>query len=181
MTDADAKVGEVSKGKARPALRRASDLRTHGTEGKPTGERDADGRFLPGNRTALQAGFKHTVKKSLGTSGDSAAGIVAGDAAKVASHILRSLPSDAAPVRVLVTIHARHVALHAYYTHLAEVAGLETEVGQSLLVVADRQSARAERTLVTALDVARVCSSRRPEMSAADVIRAEIAKVPHGE
>lgn len=151
---------EKSHGKARPALVRSSDLRASGdTASKPTAERDAHGHFAAGNRSAVAARFTATVKKALGSK--AAAGearIVTRDAKRVMSHILRALPSDAAPVRVLVAIHARHVALHGYYTAKAEEAGLDTNRGLELLAVADRQSQRAERVLVTATDIARTCA-----------------------
>jgi len=147
---------EQSKGKARPTLPRASDLQTPEAVRKPSAGRGEAGRFAAGNRIGIGARWKATLKKALGTTGEGEAGIVAADAQRVMTHVLRALPSDAAPVRVLVGIHARHVALHAYYTAKAEAAGLDTPKGQELLQIADRQSQRAERTLVTAHDVARV-------------------------
>jgi hypothetical protein len=113
----------------------------------------------------LGARWKHTLKKALGNSAaEGDAGVVASDAHRVMLHVLRSLPSDAAPVRVMVAIHARHVALNAYYTRAAELAGLDTPEGLALLVVADRQSQRAERVLVTCHDLARIHAqaSKRP-------------------
>lgn len=150
---------EQSHGKARPTLPRSSDARRADTDAKPTDARGPHGHFAAGNRTALGAGLIHTTKKCMGDK-DAAGelGIVARDARRVAAHVLRSFPSDAAPVRVLVSIHARHVALHAYYTHRAELAGLDTPEGLKFLAVADNQSKRAERTLVSAQDMARVCA-----------------------
>ena len=144
----------------RPALVRSSDLRpAPETEAKPTAARDAHGHFAPGNRTAVAARFTHTVKKALGSKTSTGeARIVTRDARRVMSHILGALASDAAPVRVLVAIHARHVALNAFFTAKAEEAGLDTPEGMKLLEVADRQSQRAERVLVTAQDVARTCA-----------------------
>jgi hypothetical protein len=81
---------------------------------------------------------------------------VARDARRVFGHVLASLPSDAPPVRALLSIYARHCALHAYYTVKAEELGLDTPEGLKLLEVADRQSQRAERTLVTCHDLARI-------------------------
>lgn len=162
---------EQSHGKARPMLPRASDLQTpaagDGEAGpkpapNPTDGRGAAGRFAPGNRIGLGARWKATLKKAMGAATEGEAGIVATDASRVAAHVLRSLPSDAAPVRVLVGIHARHVALHAYFTAKAEAAGLDTDRGMQLLAHADRQSQRAERTLVTAIDVARVHAAKKP-------------------
>jgi hypothetical protein len=148
---------EVSHGKVRPTLPRASDLEAPEAEAKPTAGRGAHGHFAGANRIGLEARFVHTVRKALG-SGDAtgAALVVARDARRVFAHVLRSLPSDAAPVRALLAVYARHQALHAYFTLKAEATGLDTPKGLSLLAVADRQSQRAERTLVTCHDLARV-------------------------
>lgn len=148
---------ERSHGKARPTLVRSSDLQTGEAEVKPREGRTDGGHFAAGNRIGIGARWKATLKKALG---DRAAvgetGIVAADAQRVMLHVLRALPSDAAPVRVMVAVHARHVALNAYFTAKAEAAGLDTEEGRKLLEVADRQSQRAERVLVTCHDLARV-------------------------
>lgn len=152
---------ETSHGKARPTLPRASDLTPVESVDKPRQGRTRGGHFAAGNRLGVGARWKNTLKKALGNStADGELGIVAADAARVALHVLRSLPSDAAPVRVLVNIHARHVALNAYFTAKAEEAGLDSERGRKLLDVADRQSQRAERVLVTAHDLARVHAAK---------------------
>ena len=156
---------ERCRGKARPTMMRASDLtrpddpKKPDTDGERSGARDHQGRFAPRNRSALGSGLIRATKKLVGTreaKGD--ARIVARDARRIAAHVLRAFPSDAAPVRVLVALHARHVALNAYFTVKAEEAGLDTERGLELLTVASRESQRAERTLVTAQDMARVCA-----------------------
>jgi len=148
---------ERSHGKARPSLPRASDLNPVESAGKPTDGRAPDGRFAAGNRASVAARFTHTIRKALGTKGATGdALIVARDARRVFGHVLASLPSDAAPVRALLAVYARHQALHAYYSNRAEEMGLDTTEGLALLVVADRQSQRAERVLVTAHDLARV-------------------------
>ena len=148
---------ERSHGKMRPALPRASDLTPVESGANPTAGRTPDGRFAGGNRVSVGNRFKRTLRKVLGDRADNGeAGIVASDARRVFSHILRSLPSDAAPVRALLAVHARHMALHAFFTAKAAAAGLDTEAGQKLLEIADRQSQRAERVLVTVHDLARV-------------------------
>jgi hypothetical protein len=148
---------ERSHGKARPSLTRASDLVASETVDKPTVPRAAGGRFAVGNRDAVNARFTHTVRKALGSKAATGeALIVARDARRVFGQVLAALPSDAAPVRALLAVYARHAALNAYFTLKAEAAGLDTEAGLALLVVADRQSQRAERTLVTVHDLARV-------------------------
>jgi hypothetical protein len=151
---------EQSNGKARPTLPRASDLRTVKTERKPTDGRTADGRFAPGNRASIGAGFARVAKKLLGphapTNDDEQ--IVRRDAWRIFVATMRSMPSDAPPVRTLVGLHARHASLAALYGALAAQAGHGTPEGMKLQEAADRQSQRAERVLVTALDAARVCA-----------------------
>lgn len=151
---------EYSKGKARPTLPRASGLAPKEADEKPTGGRDAHGHFAAGNAVGVGARFTATVRKSLGKAGATgatgAALVVASDARRVFGHVLTSLSSDAPPVRALLAVYARHQALHAYYSNRAEELGLDTPEGLALLVVADRQSQRAERVLVTCHDLARV-------------------------
>lgn len=156
---------EKSHGKARPTLPRSGELRpAREAAGKPTGERDAHGHFAAGNAVGRNARFKHTIRKALGTKDAGATvdvKVVTRDAMRVFSHVLAALPSDAPPVRVLVSMHARHVALNAYFTAKAEEAGLTTPTGLRLLDVADRQSQRAERVLISAQDLARVCAAEQ--------------------
>ncbi|MGA2451597.1 MAG: hypothetical protein ABTD50_23310 [Polyangiaceae bacterium] len=169
---------ELSHGKARPSLPRASDLQPVESVANPTDGRDASGRFKPGNRVSVGNRFKRTLRKVLGDKASSGeAGIVASDARRVFSHILRSLPSDAAPVRALLAVHARHLSLHAFYSERAAAAGLDTEAGLAFLEVADRQSQRAERVLVTVHDLARVHAERAParELSFVQEVRQALA------
>jgi hypothetical protein len=169
---------EISHGKARPMLTRASDLQPSETVEKPTDARTPDGRFAAGNRSAVAARFTHTIRKALGSQAATGeALIVARDARRVFGQVLASLPSDAAPVRALLAVYSRHQALHGYYTVKAEAAGLDTPEGLEMLAVADRQSQRAERVLVTCHDLARVHAEMQPApLSAIDQIRAELAK-----
>jgi hypothetical protein len=146
---------ETSHGKARPGLVRASDLPTVESARKPSDGRGSDGRFAPGNRLSVGAGFKRTAKKLLGTgTGSDEERVVRRDAWRVFVATMATMPTDAAPVRSLVSLHARHVALAAVYTAKAAEAGLGTATSLRLQEAADRQSQRAERVLVTALDVA---------------------------
>lgn len=147
---------ERSHGKLRPGLPRASDLQPPAEPvEKPTDGRAGHGHFAAGNPIGKEARFTNAVKKSLGSkTATGEALIVSRDARRVFGTTLRSLPSDAAPVRALLAIYARHTALHAYYTVRAEALGLDTPEGLALLAVADRQSQRAERVLVTTHDLA---------------------------
>lgn len=170
---------ERSHGKSRPSLPRASDLQPNESERKPSDGRRPDGRFAVGNRASLGARFTATIRKSLGTKdATGAALIVTRDARRVFAHILASLPSDAAPVRALCAVYSRHQALHAYYSLLAEALGLDTAEGLDMLAVADRQSQRAERVLVTCHDLARIHASKR---DAAPDLRAWMASLGDAE
>lgn len=164
---------ERSHGKARPTLPRASDQHPAEAVEKPSDQRAGHGHFAAGNRLGIEARFTHTVKKALGGSeGSGAALVVARDARRVFGHVLRTLPSDAAPVRALLAIYARHQALNAYYTVRAEALGLDTPEGLKLLEVADRQSQRAERVLVTVHDLARVHAKAPPPVDHAATVEA---------
>jgi hypothetical protein len=165
---------ERSHGKARPALTRASDLQPSESDGNRTDLRTPDGRFAAGNRASLGARFTATIRKSLGAkAGTGEALVVARDARRVFAHVLASLTSDAAPVRALLAVYSSHQALHAYFMLKAQAAGLDTETGLALLAVADRQSQRAERVLVTVHDLARVHATRHDGADfAAEVERA---------
>jgi hypothetical protein len=171
---------ERSHGRLRPSLPRASDLGTTEAGAKPTAGRADHGHFANGNRIGLAARFTHTIRKALGSSeSKGAALVVARDARRVFGHVLASLPSDAAPVRALLAVYARHQALHAYYTLRAEALGLDSEAGLALLAVADRQSQRAERVLVTCHDLARIHAeqnAKRQSMNAHEALAASMAE-----
>lgn len=171
---------ERSHNKARPTLVRASDLRPADTASKPAEARTADGRFAAGNRAAASARFTHAIRKSLGDkAAQGEALVVARDARRLFGHVLASLPSDAPPVRALLAVYSRHQALHAYYTLKAEAAGLDTEQGLALLAVADRQSQRAERVLVTVHDLARIHAAKAQPIDAHGALVAAL-EVPKG-
>jgi hypothetical protein len=153
---------ERSHGKARPSLPRAGKLVAVDTAPIPPTGRTAGGHFAPGNTLARDRGAKRAIKRALGVD-DETTTQLARDASQVFGSTLRVLPSDAAPVRAVLALHARHLALHGYYSKRAEEIGLDTPKGLELSAVAARESARAERTLVTAIEVARVCHANRPK------------------
>jgi hypothetical protein len=151
---------EKSKGKVRPALPRASDLGQGEAAGKPTEGRADGGRFAAGNAIGLGARWKASVKKALGPHAVAGAvEVIRGDAERIYLAVLRSVGSDAAPVRALAALHARHMALHAFYTRLAEEKGLDTDEGQKVQALADGQSVRAERTVVSCIAAARALAT----------------------
>lgn len=146
---------EQSHGRARPTLPRSSELATPDTARDPRQGRTAGGHFAAGNRVGLGARWKASVKKLLGRSAtEGTALIVQRDAWRVYLATLRALPSDAAPVRSLVALHARHVAVAGYFTDLGAEKGLDTPEGLACLDIASKHGQRAERLAVTALDIA---------------------------
>lgn len=155
---------EKSHDKARPTLPRASDLRPAESDAKPTDQRGPGGRFAPGNRASVGAGLTAMLKKLLGPkSNEPIAKAVRRDAWRVFAGTMKSMPSDAAPVRAMVSLYAGHLALASFYREKAAGLGLDTPAGMDMLVVADRQSQRAERVLVTAMDTARICATQDAE------------------
>lgn len=162
---------EHSHGKARPTLPRASDLRLVQAERNPTEGRTGAGHFAPGNRHGVGARWKATIKKLLGrTVDDHTADEVGRDASRVYRAVLQSMPCDDATVRGLVALHARHMAVSAYLTGRAASAGLDTKEGLALLEVASHHGQRAERTAVTALDVATKLAASKAKEPKADAL-----------
>lgn len=154
---------EMSKGKARPVLPRASDLARVKTARDPREGRTQAGHFAVGNRLGVGQRWKASVKKLLGKGVDDAvANAIGRDAWRVYLATLRSMPCDDAPVRSLVALHARHIAIAGYFTERAAKVGLDTKEGLAFLEVASHHSQRAERTVVTALDVATKLATAKP-------------------
>lgn len=162
---------EQSHGKARPTLPRASDLvPVTRTERERTGQRDARGRFAPGNSTATGRGWKAAMAKLLGRSvDDPTASVVARDAWRLYLASLSELPDDGPTVRGLVAMKARHEALAGFWFAQAAAAGLGTPEGIAAGEQATKHGQRAERLAVTALDVAsKLATARRKADDGAD-------------
>lgn len=156
---------EQSHGKARPTLPRSSDLSPVDAERNPRQGRTDAGHFAKGNRLGVGARWKASVKKLLGrVADDEITAAVGGDAWRVYLATLRAMPSDAAPVRSLVALHARHVAVAGYFTNRAAAIGLDTKEGLAFLEIASHHGQRAERTAVTALDVATKLAKKSDEV-----------------
>ena len=157
---------EMSKGKARPTLPRSSDLRVVESVRDPADGRAAGGRFAPGNKISQGQRWKAAVKRLLGRSADEGTSELVGrDAWKIYLATLRSMPSDAAPVRSLVALHARHIAVASFFTNRAAEVGLDTKEGMAFLEIASHHGQRAERTSVTALDIASTLAKKIDEAS----------------
>lgn len=146
---------ERSHGSARPTLPRSSDLVSL--------ERSNRGTFLPGNGVARDTGWRRTVSKMLGADATTAAGrSVAGDAARLFTAALRDMPSDGSAVRVLLGSWASHAALQGHFTRRATSLGIETPEALAAAEIASKHGIRAERLIVTALDVSTRLAKRTP-------------------
>lgn len=157
---------EQSHGKARPTLPRSSDLQAVQAERNPREGRTQAGHFAAGNRLGVGARWKASIKKLLGRDADDIiTQTIGGDAWRVYLATLRAMPNDEAPVRSMVAIHARHVAVAAYFTNRAASVGLDTDAGLRFLEVASHHGARAERTAVTALDLATKLAAKQPKVA----------------
>ena len=167
---------EQSHGKARPTLPRSSDLQPLDADRNPRDGRTEAGHFAPGNRLGVGARWKASIKKLLGRVADDAITVAIGrDAWRVYLATLRAMPSDGAPVRSLVALHARHVAVAGYFTNRAAEVGLDTKEGLAFLEIASHHGQRAERTAVTSLDVATKLAASQAK-AAADPLAAFMPK-----
>lgn len=146
---------ERSHQKARPTLPRSSDLRPVQTDRAPDGSRSAGGRFAAGNTIARGRGWKRALVKMLGRNvDDPIASAVAADAWRLYCATVRELPNDGPTVRGLVALQARHQALAAFWAAQTVAEGLATPEGIAAADQATKHGQRAERLVVTALDIA---------------------------
>ncbi len=129
---------EHSRGKARPTLPRSKDTLS---------------TVEPVSGVEVSTTAKNAVQKILGArTGTAIATAVTRDASRIYTATLAEMPHDGAVVRQLVALAARHMAIAAYYAAKGEEAGLDTDKGVKWLQTSSSQ--RAERTLVTAYDLA---------------------------
>ncbi len=157
---------ESSHGKARPTLPRAREVRVAPPADHRARDRDATGRFKPGNRAGTQRGIKLALAKLTGryiTGASEEAMAVAGDAAcLLRAKLAESAAPDSASVRSLLALAATHEALAAFWFGRALLAGLDTERGIAAQGEATKHGQRAERLTVTAHDMAAKVASVRP-------------------
>jgi hypothetical protein len=145
---------EQSHGKRRPTLPRSRALAPVATARDRAAGRDADGRFLPGNRVSVRQGEKHAMRKLLGdAAAEGDASLVSRDALRLLNGAIRDLPSDGPVVRSIAALYARHAAAAGFYNAKADAKGLDSAEGIALADIALRHGQRAERLAVTMLDV----------------------------
>jgi hypothetical protein len=152
---------EQSHGKARPTLPRASDLGTvPPPEPQRTAQRGPGGRFVAGNGVGRGKGSKRALARLMGTSEDDAAAVAVASAARCTykAHI-DELPDQGSIVSSLVAMAARAEALCAFFHAEGCRVGLGSPEGMARLEAASKHGQRAERLLVTALDVSRALAA----------------------
>lgn len=175
--------GERSHGKARPRLPRASDLHEKSldhaaiaaTDADRRRQRDAHGRFAPGNALAIGRGNKAFIRRGMGaakTVTDPEALQVARDANRLFNEVLRTLPDDSAMTRQLLALYARETALCAFWSARASVVGLGSDDGIKAQDRAQKHGQRAERLSVSLLDVAKDLAAMRPKPDPLAALRA---------
>lgn len=120
---------------------------TAATAPASTDARAERGRFGKGNQAARDRGAKQSAATTSA-------------AKKLFASVLRWLGVDVQPVRNLAALHAEHMTNFTELSAAARKLGLDTPDGQRLAGLADEQSKRAERTLVTAQDMARIETER---------------------
>lgn len=98
---------------------------------------------------------------------------VAEDAHRIYQAALATLPSDAAPVQQLAALHARHAALAAFYSGRAAELGLVSPEAVAAGELGVKHGQRAERCLVSCLDVACRIAKAAPAPLDLDAINAE--------
>ncbi len=148
---------ERSHGKARPSLPRLKDLRATPLPAKDrTAGRDALGRFAPGNRqSARSKGWRKALVQLAGPH------ISSRDVHKLASEsaglfraCLAELPCDGPTVSRVLAESARSSVVSTHLAARALEVGIETAKGRALLELSMKLGQRAERTAVTAYDLA---------------------------
>ncbi len=164
---------ERSHGKARTILPRSSDLLSvPQPEPKPTAKRGSDGRFAPGNTVGRGKGAKKALAQLMGVdTSNPVVKFVGAVATQTYRAHLDEMPNRGSIVSSLVAMAARHEALSGYFHAEGCRLGLGSPDGLKALENASKQSQRAERLLVTALDISKALASRKP-VEALDILDA---------
>lgn len=149
---------EKTHGKLLPTRPRSSDLVSLPEPVNAAPQRDASGRFLPGNDSARLANAKAAERRLSGTTPSE----LDRDSAKLAKAMLGDLGPDAPPTaRALMRMAAREAVVAARIMTEAERLGLTTPEGLALSDKATAHTSRAERLVISALDCGRVIIAAR--------------------
>ncbi len=166
---------ERSHGKPRLTLPRLRDVAAGVAAGERTRDRDALGRFAPGNA----AGRNRTAKRSLTATLRAAAVVALAEVApgssspqagaQIAQHALTLFRAGARELSTDSTLACSHLvrwavntALAAHLSAAAVEAGADTERGQQLIERAHACETRAERGSIAALTMARALAGKAP-------------------
>lgn len=159
---------ERSQGKARCLRPRSSDLKPVESVRDPSEGRDSHGRAAPGNRLSIGQGWKATIRRATGLdAGNPVVEQLARDTTSIYFALLRQLPDDGPQVRPLVAERARSIVLSGYYANRAAEVGLDTDAGRAALELSMKLGQRAERTAISALDIATKLASAKPKTNPA--------------
>lgn len=146
---------ERSQGKLRSLRPRSSDLAVPQPAPERSQGRDERGRFAPGHKSARGKGWKRAIRSLAGPGiSDPELHALAGDAGSLYRARLGELPHQGATVSAIVAEGARSSVLSARFAAKALELGLDTDAGMKALELSMRLGQRAERTSITALDVA---------------------------
>ena len=167
---------EQSHGKARPTLPRSKDLANVPPAGERPRQRDASGRFAPGNRAGVGRGWRAALARVLGRDLKGEVAPLARESWLTFQAMLKELPHTGAQVSALVAARARSTTLSARYAARAAELGLDTDEGMRALTLSMQLDARAERLAVTSLDIATKLAAadrkRKPGDAHAEVLEA---------
>jgi hypothetical protein len=148
---------ERSQRKLRPSLPRLKDLRAVPLPAKDRSVgRGADGRFAPGNRHSSRSrGWRKALVQLAGPHiASSDVQRLASDSATLFRACLAELPCDGPTVSRVLAESARSSVVSTHLAARALELGIETAKGRALLELSMKLGQRAERTAVTAYDLA---------------------------
>jgi hypothetical protein len=153
---------ERSHGKLRPALPRSSDLAVPQPPPDRRQGRDARGRFAPGHRSTRGKGWQAAIRRLAQRElADPELRGIANDSGSLFRARLAELPDNGATVSALVAEGSRSSVLSARFAARAIEVGLDTDDGRRALEMSMRLGQRAERSSVTALDMAQKLAEAR--------------------
>jgi hypothetical protein len=155
---------ERSHGRLRPTLPRSSDLAVPQATPDRRQGRDERGRFAPGHRSGARGkGWQQAIRRLAHSQlDDPELRGLANDAGSLFRARLHELPDRGPTISALVAEGARSSVLSARFAARAVEIGLDTDDGRRALELSMRLGQRAERSSVTALDVAtRLAEARR--------------------
>lgn len=178
-------MSERSHNQERPSLPRRGRLAALPSGTRPDPQRDARGRVV-GSQAARElaqgSGWKELTTDLAGRQLEGEAPVLGRQCQRLYRALLRSLPSDGPPVRVLVAAQARSAILSARFATKAAELGLDTDEGRAALDMSVKLDQRAERLAISSADLATKLATahRRGAPSAPWLIDAIEPEAPAG-